>query len=1099
MNIFIYYRLCGHQDTNIQNGTTKTSADATARSSIMFAAEVPNVVMFCDEGTHNRYAPTKHNQMCNRRSTLDVILKHSDFDASNMVSVSPSTIINTQPTFEYKKRQLTRYVLIIDETKDTMVRESWSFLRMAIRKWVVYDLPANTEVGIILANDTASAKIFDISALDVQKNRDYIASFVPFSPSESQRPGCIKCAVKDAMTMLKERHHRDGPANSIILVVAPGMDFNTDYMQLGQLAKTSNIRIATINYPGVIRRQPLDMLAAASDGISHTVYEKKQNGEKSYLTTYFELSNVFYHVLVEYYEGNRLELPMEIHRKELFDVSDENTFAMKRISRQITSAFMLDASMGTPSSFFIYTHNAENPLIQSAKLTSPTGLTTSIRSDQRLPVKQLAISAIISETGTWTYTIDRYNGDPQPHFVQVMATPKSILSPVVLARAWIRTPQHHKGHGPMILYVEVKKGELPVSAALVEVTVIRPEVVCNGTGSRCRETFRLFDTGSGDPDITKGDGIYTRYFNVASTGKGAYKFEIVVTDNGNTAYSLSDNFVLDAASDSTGGTQCCGSFVPVPSKQPLAPFQRVLPAITVFVTQDQVDGNRAVAVSDLGHIGDLKVELLDAMKVRLSWSSPDMGGLKVARYEVKYGLSAIDVIDNFETAAIRWEHDQPFAFSIGDDTPLTMNITAEPELIGKRIFIAIRAYSELTKDARPGPVSNVVNTFIARPAPPSTTRPIHSTDTFFSFPRDSDGETDDDSDLTGASSSKSSLYDLSWEILIPIIAGICLVGILVCGFCYFCIVRRQKKVDFPKKKMNTKVDKVKVDNVINSPIHSIPHHRSTPEHSSTSISQQIQQHPLPNYSSTELDIPDHHTVGLPIYSSEEEIHKKRYSIVNDQEHQLIQKMKHQHIQRIFRPCALSVISSNNNTLTQNGRLFGGPYDSWTPSQLLQEHEHDHDRHHSPYDDMVNQSLMPNSAVNSDQMHMLNQQQQQQQLQPDQYSLMNGNHHIAPHQQHQLIDHMAINGAPPVPPLPYATAADTYPTANIYSSGHTTMMDQPPPTYVTSMNQQRIGLPPPPPQHHQQNAQNNQFNTSLQGSMNSVHSGDKKKTRNVTMV
>lgn len=1091
------------------------TADSTARSSIMFAADQPNVVMFCDEGNHNRYAPTKHNQMCQRRSTLDVILKHADFSimqqstsddaAAKTVATTASTIVDTTPSFEYKKRQLTRYVLIIDETKDSMVRESWSFLRQAIRKWVVYDLPVNTEVGIILANDTASEKTFEISSLEVQRNRDYIASFIPFSTSESQRPACINCAVRDAIHMLQERHVRDGPAQSVILIVAPGMDFSTDHVGLAAAADKAYIKIATINYPGVIRRQPLDLLVSkGSGGVSHTVYEKKQNGEKSYLTTYFELSNTFYSILNQYYEGNRLNLPIEIHRKELFDVSDDGT-PSKRISRHITSAFMLDASMGTPSSFFIYTHSAENPLIQSAKLTSPTGLTTSIRSDQRLPVKQLAISAIIAETGTWTYTIDRYNGDPQPHFIQVMATPKSAT--VVLARAWIRTA--NKGDvGPMVLYVEVKKGELPVSAALVEATVTRPDVLCNSTGNRCRETFQLFDTGSGDPDVTKGDGVYTRYFNVAGSGKGAYKFDIVVTDNGNTAYTLADNYqmendAVDVAADDSS-VRCCGSYVPCPSKQPLTPFQRVMPTMTFFVQQDQVDGNRPSEIGNLGRIGDVRAELIDFAKVRLSWTSPDMGGIKVARYEVKYSLSHADVVDNFETACIRWEHDQPFAFSIGDDTSMTMNISVEPSLIGKRIFVALRAYSELTQDARAGPVSNVVTVYIPRPAPPSTVRPVsHHTDNFFDFAAESDddeGSLSDDDLIGGETSSKASLYDLNWDILIPIIVGIFLVAILIIGFCYFCIVRRQKKLDFPKKQYVVANDKhTLASNVMTSPVHSMPHHTS-PEHTSTPVSQhqqqqsvnlyQQQQPPVPMYPS-ELDMPDHHTIGLPIYSSEEEIHKKRYSIVNDQEHQLIQQnMKHQHVQRVFRPCAVSVISNNNTLMSQqNGRMFGGPYDSWTPSQLLQDHEQQ-----SAYDELINQNVVGISDTGY--TTMMNQQQHNQ---ADQYSLLNG--HQQQQQKQQLIDQMSIHngggvGAPLVPPLPYSQNStgqqDAYST-NIYSTDHHNNIMNDQPMYVTS--HRHAGTICGTDRH----PQNNQFNTSLQGSMNSVHSGDKKKTRNVTMV
>jgi hypothetical protein len=50
-----------------------------ASSSIMFTAEAPQLNRFCDASTHNRYAPTKHNLICNRRSISDVIHQHTDF------------------------------------------------------------------------------------------------------------------------------------------------------------------------------------------------------------------------------------------------------------------------------------------------------------------------------------------------------------------------------------------------------------------------------------------------------------------------------------------------------------------------------------------------------------------------------------------------------------------------------------------------------------------------------------------------------------------------------------------------------------------------------------------------------------------------------------------------------------------------------------------------------------------------------------------------------------------------------------------------------------------------------------------------------------
>ena len=50
-----------------------------AKSSLMFAPEAEQVVRFCDGETHDRYAPTKQNLICNRRSVMEIIAQHPDF------------------------------------------------------------------------------------------------------------------------------------------------------------------------------------------------------------------------------------------------------------------------------------------------------------------------------------------------------------------------------------------------------------------------------------------------------------------------------------------------------------------------------------------------------------------------------------------------------------------------------------------------------------------------------------------------------------------------------------------------------------------------------------------------------------------------------------------------------------------------------------------------------------------------------------------------------------------------------------------------------------------------------------------------------------
>ncbi|XP_058812546.1 calcium-activated chloride channel regulator 1-like [Topomyia yanbarensis] len=1066
--------LCGSSTSSPVPYNISDILDRNARTSIMFAAEAPSVTMFCDEGTHNRYAPSKHNQMCDRRSTLDVILKHPDFAGEAQVAVNPSVIVNTTPKFSYKTRKSTRYVIIIDETLDMQLRESWSFLRSAIRKWVVYDLPSNTEIGMVLANDTATEKILQISSLHIQENKDLVASFIPYSPSDSRQPACLTCAISDAISMLNERTRLHGPASSVILVVAPGMDFSIDHKSLANAARASKIRITTINYPNVIRRQPLDTLAHGTGGSAFSVFECKYNGERTYLTTYFELTNVLFNIGKLYYEGNTNDLPTEIYRKELIDVIDDSNQISKRTSRTVTGSFMLDSFMGPPAQFFVYIHNPENPLITNLKLTSPNGNVYTSRSDSRSLVKQLMISAVLNETGTWTYTIDRFNGNPQPHYVQVIATPRSRYAPVIQARAWIH--QSRSG-GPPIVYAEVRKGDLPVSSALVEVVVTRPDKVCqagSGMVNECREKFKLLDTGAGDPDITKGDGVYSRYFNAEEFGgAGAYQFEVTVSDNGNTAYALSESGSYGVLSAKQQPARCCGSSIAIPLKQPLTPFQRTLQPMTLFVTQEQLNEESHRLV---GRISDLSADI-EAMRVRLSWTSPDMGGKTVARYEVKYATTIKDIVDNFDTAAVLWHHDNPLTYSIGDDSTFTLNITHEPHLIGQILYFAIRPFSKLTKDAEPGPISNYVRVFVSKPKPTTLFPPSSSggTESYDSIWSSYDGisKNDDGMDIIPRI---AKTMDLGLELLLPIIAGIILLLALILIYCYFCIVKKRHDTNDDEQKKPIKCFKSdhRLSNshsvIVTAAGNASSPSSNTTTSSSSSPNHVNQQSHLPTSVSYDMNLNDHQTVGIPtIYNIDDDmmITKKRYSTMgptHPMEQQLIEELKQQqHIidsQSFIVPtnnnCAVSIISSasNNTTLTRsynpnpmlpNGRTLS-PYESWSATQLLQEHEHHHP-HHPP-------TLMDDLVDNNGPHHFYGTQPHSQH---DQMSLLNNNH--------------LHESTPPVPPLP------NYTTTNNGNSG---------PVYVYGQQQ---------PANHSNN-----------GSVNSVNSGsgqtgatDTKKRRNVTMV
>ncbi|XP_044252912.1 calcium-activated chloride channel regulator 4-like [Tribolium madens] len=999
---------------NVAYNTSKM-VDEKARSSIMFAAEAPQVSMFCDDGNHDRYAPTKHNSMCQRRSVLDVVLKHSDFSANSLINnVNSNQLIDTSIKITYKKQNLTRYVFVLESTKDMMQRESWNYLRLALRYWALNILPDNAEVGLVLAEES-SKKVFNIVSVKNSKKdeTDKFYSKIPYTPSDILRAGCLNCAIKDAVEMLNDQTKINGPANNVIVIIAAGIDSFEDVNKTMEKVKKSKIKIATINYPTIMRANLLNRLAEETGGVSYTVFERKLNVETTLLSTYFELQNVLYDIVQNFYSGSPSDLPMEIHRRQITDDGRSS----------ITGSFMLDSTMGKPSQFTFFTHNSVTPLIKSFKLISPSHQVFTERTDKYIDFKMIGLTANITESGTWTYVVEPYPGNPQPHFLQVTATPISPTAPVVRARFWTHRNQDN---GPLILLVEVKKGEIPVLGAKVEVTVTKPEI--NGSYPH-KKSFELLDTGSGDPDITKGDGVYTRYFNVEDSGQGLYNFEVTINDNGNTAYTWTESGEFD------DNKPCCGSSISSPGVTPVSPFQRVLPKKTLMITAEDIS---AADATSSGRIGDLKAQVVpEDMKARLIWTSPDLGGQTVSRYEIKYANSIQDIIDGFETKATEWDNAQPFPLPPGSETTYTLDMSQNRDLLDKPLYFAIKAYPKSWPE-NSSPVSNWIRVLVPSPPPPPTVPPTYSSN-------DHPFWSNSNANSVGVDPVRPSIektMGVGLELILPIVIGFILLVILLIVYCYFCVIKRRDARNSHKKSNNS----IKNDK-LSSTITIVP---SSPQN-------------VPQNQHYVTDLPDPHQIGVPIQDEYEEEQKKRYSLVNQQEQQLIEELKQQqmvHYQQrdLGTPNqgyqGLSVIS--NSTLNRNGHTLS-PYNSWSASQLL----HEHERRHSPMENMDDQ-------VNPHQDLMMN-------PQGDHMSL-NG----------QNVDHMSLNGhypnqhhiPPPVPPLP-AFNSNGYP-ANYTIYG------------VHQGNNQG---------HHMYQTRNEAlgpFNPSLQGSLSSVNSGDKKR-RNVTMV
>lgn len=477
--------------------------------------------------THNRYFPSKHNFICHRQDPIDIISRHEDFQQNEDEKKVENNQNVIQPTFKYMKRNMTRYMVLIDDHIDISVRDSFQFLRDAMRKWIEKDLNSKqTEVGIwMLGNATKSegGERSLIKPLSTIEDREEIFSILPWYIEHRGQPRCVLSnAIEQSISLMKERSRNYGDANNVILIIAPGMFKCSEEITTGLIdtANKANVKILTLNYPRIgPNRIPMDILAQKTGGESFTIIEQKQNEEHSLLTTFFELTNTLMHISRLFNNDETLLMPTEIYRRKLVDTGS------KEENKATSDSFNVDEATDFIN-FFIYIYDRKERNIEKGmKLISPQNTVYSTSSELRAEYHQVQIVGNLTSYGSWSYNIKRFFGNPQPHFVQVLAYPKPDTRNFIKTKAFIR--RSHKT-GPYIIYAQVMQGSLPIVDAFVDMTVTQ-------NGRVISTSTQLFDSGSGDPDITRGDGIYTRYFAV--TEPGMYVFKIQATDNGNTAYA----------------------------------------------------------------------------------------------------------------------------------------------------------------------------------------------------------------------------------------------------------------------------------------------------------------------------------------------------------------------------------------------------------------------------------------------------------------------------------------------------------------------------------------------------------------------------------
>merc|ERR1719461_399421 len=122
----------------------------------------------------------------------------------------------------------------------------------------------------------------------------------------------------------------------------------------------------------------------------------------------------------------------------------------------------------------------------------------------------------------------------------------------------------------LAVYVQVTLGASPVLNAAVKMD-IKVRLDNGSVLPVTNSSMVLFDNGLGEPDIVRGDGVYSRYLTRYPT-PGRYTFSISVDDNNGSAVTVvstkgsgrSDTVpAVPKKPLKAGISTCCGSSVPV--------------------------------------------------------------------------------------------------------------------------------------------------------------------------------------------------------------------------------------------------------------------------------------------------------------------------------------------------------------------------------------------------------------------------------------------------------------------------------------------------------------------------------------------------------
>ncbi|XP_066266573.1 calcium-activated chloride channel regulator 1-like [Branchiostoma lanceolatum] len=608
-----------------------------ATGSYMYMHFLNEVTEFCHsdpEGDplsfHNREAPNKFNVVCGGQSAWDVMNKHQDFaNGAN----PPRAVDSTVPNFELlQESDFFRIVLVLD-VSGSMEGEPIRRLNQVATRFIRSTVFFGTSVGVVTFSDDASIDHPVVSVTSQAVRDDLIAAV----PTGTGGYTCIGCGLLKGIEALEAV---GPPQGGVILLVTDGEE-NRDP------------RIRDV-IPALLRKRVIVATIAYSRGADALLQSLAlQTGGLSFFSGIHDstaLDNAFTATLEATAGSKGVKLLSEDKI-----ISGRQTYA---------SHVYVDNSVGENTTFSVSWLSGRRPRVA---VESPLGLVITEGS----PMYDITSDTItidipgIATPGKWVYNIT--NNGPDDQNITVFVTSNSVNDnePIKVTAQVSAVSLNYSSSQPTALkiFASVRKGYLPVIGAVVKVLVEKPP------HSQVEE-ITLLDNGAG-ADVTKNDGIYSRYF-FGFSADGRYGVSVKVDNaQGDAGFVVINRARSSGAPPLDPDTEyASGGNV---QQEPLDQFQRMTTG-GVFEVQGVPSGG--VSTRDMlppSRVDDLavvEVSYADAT-VTLSWTALgddfDQGG--PAQYvEIRYGRHFDQIADDFHGSA-----------SVNHSQVLQGSLTSPPE------------------------------------------------------------------------------------------------------------------------------------------------------------------------------------------------------------------------------------------------------------------------------------------------------------------------------------------------------------------------------------------------------------------------------------